>query len=131
MANYYGTNVAAEPVTVGKSSSTRIVRAMWVAGWYAVLKQTVETETKRYEGLSLSGAESLCVSSETSTLNGVERSHLGGATVRNGDRWMHCDDCWGTRKIASMSRISPHMYAVDVTTETLSVSAGSGTLERT
>lgn len=132
MANYYHTNVAATAYTVSKQASTRTVRSMWLSGQYFSLRQTVTTEVVRYEGLGLSDARNLCVSSETSVLNGTTRNHLGGANVTNGSgagaSWMYVDACWGTVVEASMTQRSPNMYDVTISTTTLTVAAGDAGL---
>lgn len=129
---YYGTNTTATRYPVSKTKDSRIVRAMWINGWYAVLKQTTTTTVEHYEGVGADSLnEILALSGETSTLNNTTRSYLGGATVTYGGSWMHCDDCWGTRVTVATRTISPHMWAADVTTEVIDVVAGSGSLTKT
>ena len=133
---YYGTNVTATKYKVSESKEVRIIRAMWLSGWYATIKQTVTTKVEHYEGVDEASINDIkAFAEETSTLNGTTRPYLGGATVTRSSggvsSWMHCDDCWGTRVSVSARRMSPHMWEADVTTETMDVSAGSGTLEKT
>lgn len=133
---YYGTDNTATGYVISKTKDVRIVRAMWLSGWYAVLKQTTETTVTHYEGVGEDSlADLLANAKETSTLNGTTRQYLGGATVTRSSggtsSWMHCDDCWGTRVNVSARRMSPHMWEADVTEEVMTVDAGSGTLELT
>lgn len=123
MANYYNTNVTANPVLVSQSSETHIVRATWLNGQYFALSQTVTTTVQKYEGIGLADAQALCVSTESSTLGGVTRNYLGGAELRSsGGAWMYADACWGTQTSATMNAMSPNMYEVTVTTQTMTVS---------
>lgn len=129
MAKYYGTNTTAHPVTVSRSSNKRTVRAMWISGQYFAIQQDVTTTVQRYEGIGYDDAVALCVSSESSTLDGgTTRNYLGGAKVENTTThaWMYADACWGTRVSASMNAMSPNMYEVTVQTDTMDVTAGTG-----
>jgi hypothetical protein len=135
---YYGTSTTATGYKVSESKDVRIVRAMWLSGWYAIIKQSTVTTVTHYEGLSEASLTDLkAMAVESSTLSGTERAYLGGATVTRSSggvsSWMHCDDCWGTRVSVSARRMSPHMWAADVTTEVMDVSTdtASGTLEKT
>ena len=133
---YYGTDNTATGYVVSKTKDVRIVRAMWLSGWYAVLKQTTLTTVAHYEGVDEASLDDLLdKAKETSTLSGTTRPYLGGATVTRSSggtsSWMHCDDCWGTRVNVSARRMSPHMWEADVTEEVMTVDAGSGTLELT
>ncbi len=133
---YYGTTTTATGYKVSESKDVRIVRAMWLSGWYAVLKQETTTTVTHYEGLDENSLADLkAMAGESSTLNNTARAYLGGATVTRSSggvsSWMHCDDCWGTRVSVSARRMSPHMWEADVTEEVMTVSAGSGTLEKT
>lgn len=133
---YYGTSTTASSYKVSESKDVRIIRAMWLSGWYAVIKQAVTTTVEHYEGVDdASLADIKALASESSTLNNTARAYLGGATVTRSSggvsSWMHCDDCWGTRVSVSARRMSPNMWEADVTTEVMEVSAGSGTLELT
>lgn len=127
MAKYYGTNTTAQPVTVSRSSNKHTVRAMWISGQYFAIQQDVTTTIQRYEGIGYDDAVALCVSSETSTLNGTTRNYLGGARAENASHsWMYADACWGTRVSASMNAMSPNMYEVTVQTDVMTVSVGAG-----
>lgn len=122
MANYYNTNVQADPVLESQSSETHIVRATWLNGQYFALSQKITTTVKRYEGIGEADAQALCVSTESSTLSGVTRAYLGGAELRSsGGAWMYADACWGTQTSATMNRMSPNMFEVTVTTQTMEV----------
>ena len=112
-----------------KSSDTRTFRAMWIAGWYAVVNQTIVTVEEEWYGLSKTDAESLCITSETSTLDGATRNYLGGMTAYSSSganaSWMRADACWGVRVVSVMAHTgsSPNLYSVHRTTQTITASA--------
>lgn len=70
--------------------------------------------------------------SETSTLNGVTRNYLGGATLTQNapqgspSAWCWSAGCWGTKVTTSLNRIGDtNLYHVTKTTVVYTVS-GSG-----
>ena len=126
---YYGTNTAVEPVVVSVSKDKRVFQESWIGGGRFVLIQATVTTVEHYEGVSLAVANDLCVSSESSTLNGDTRPYLGSATVAAqgvGAASMDATSCWGTRVTSSLRRMGlSSMYEVDVTTEVMDVSTTS------
>lgn len=127
MAVYYRTNVTAEPVTVAESKDSRVFQDAWIGGGHFVLIQTTVTTVQHYEGVSLQDARALCTSSESSTLEGVSRPHLGGVRLYAsgvGASWMDVAACWGTRVSSALRRMGlSSMYEVDVTTEVMTVAS--------
>lgn len=92
------------------------------------------TTTETWLGLSYTDAESVCVASESSTLNGVTRSYLGSAkiTVSTGgvSVWNTIDGCWGTKVTSQLSRMGDNnCYQVTRTTTEMTVTNAGGTLD--
>lgn len=82
---------------VRKSSESRLIRTMNLNGWQAVLWQSEDRTEEEWRGLSKSDAESLCVSSESSSLGGKTRPYLGGASTSSGLASLWAYSCWGTK----------------------------------
>lgn len=94
----YATDGHRTDVRVQKNQ--RVIRQMNLNGWQAVIIQTETVSEETWVGLSKVEAESFCVASESSTLNGSTRPYLGGCTVSNTTPFessIYATACWGTR----------------------------------
>lgn len=83
--------------------------------------------------MSYSDADSVCVASESSTLNGTTRAFLGGAKITVADggvsQWATIEGCWGTRVTSQLSRMGDtNCYMVTRTTTVLSVTNNGGSM---
>ena len=121
-----------EHVTVNKT--TRVLQAMSINNNYCRLVQTTTTTTEEWRGLNYTDAQSVCVASETSTLNGVTRSYLGSAkisvTATASTSWATIDGCWGTKVTSQLSRMGDtNCYQVTKTTEQMSVTNYGGSMQ--
>lgn len=88
---------------------------------YCRLIQTTTTTTETWVGLKYSDADSVCVASETSVLNGVTRNYLGGARITVSasgvSQWATIEGCWGTKISSQLSRMGDtNLYMVTKTT---------------
>lgn len=125
------TNGHREHVSVSKTK--RVLQAMSINNNYCRLIQTSTTTTEEWYGLKYSDADSVCTASETSTLNGVTRSFLGGAKISVSSsgvtQWATIEGCWGTRVTSQMQRMGDtNLYQVSKTTEVLTVTNNGGNL---
>lgn len=121
-----------EHTTVNKA--TRVLQAMSINNNYCRLVQTTTTTTEEWRGLNYADAQSVCVASETSTLNGVTRNYLGSAkisvTATASTAWATIDGCWGTKVTSQLSRMGDtNCYQVTKTTEQMSVTNYGGSMQ--
>lgn len=119
-------------VTVQKNS--KVLQAMNINSNYCRLIQTSTTTTEEWFGLNYTDASTVCVASETSTLNGTTRNYLGSAkiTVSTGGAttWATIEGCWGTRITSQLQRMGDtNLYHVVKTTEVLNVTNNGGSME--
>lgn len=80
----YATTTTGHREHVSKSSSTKVLQMLYGFGGtvIGVIIQDSTTVTEEWFGLTYNDANSLCVSSETSTLNGTTRQYLGSALLQ-------------------------------------------------
>ena len=121
-----------EHVQVQKDSRTLQTLAM--GSKIAKLTQSIVTTTEVWLGLSYADAQTVCIASESSTLNGVTRSYLGTAkfSLQYGTStyWAINEGCWGTKITSQLSRMGDtNCYQVTKTTQELSVQNYGGELE--
>ena len=117
--------------TVKKSSDTRVIRRLQISSTSGVIIQTTTTTEETWVGLSKSDALTLCVSSETSVLNGTTRPYLGAAKITietsGMSMWATEESCWGTKISTSIQRMSDtNLYQVSRTTVEMDVSNSGG-----
>lgn len=120
-----------EHVTVAKD--VKVLQAMRINSTYCRLIQTTTTTTEVWLGLSYADASSVCVASESSTLNGTTRAFLGGAKITVADggvsQWATIEGCWGTKVSSQLSRMGDtNCYQVTKTTIDMTVSNNGGSL---
>lgn len=115
-----------------RSSDYRTLKLFAIGAAQGVISQQTVSSDESWTGLSKSDAESLCISYNESTLNGVKRNYLGGVSLRIGGGGIYtsaeCDECWGKRVTSSMQRIGDtNLYEVHRTTEDLTIYTSGGT----
>lgn len=120
-----------EHVSVNKDS--RVLQLMNISGNQCRLIQSTVTTTETWLGLSYADASSVCVASESSTLDNVTRNYLGSAKITFSSGgvsvWNTCDGCWGTKVTSQLSRMGDNnCYQVVRTTTEMEVSNVGGTL---
>jgi hypothetical protein len=120
-------------VSVQKDS--KVLQAMNINGNYCRLIQSTTTTTEEWFGLSYDDAQSVCVASETSVLNGQTRNYLGGARISvssgGASSWATIEGCWGTRVVSQLQRMGDtNLYHVSRTTDALDVTNNGGTMEK-
>lgn len=97
----YATTTSGHREHVTVSKSTKVLQAMAINNNFCRLVQTITSTTEEWFGLSYADALSVCVASESSTLNGTTRSYLGSAKISvssgSASQWAIIDGCWGTR----------------------------------
>lgn len=126
----YATTTSGHQTNVTKNKDSKVLQLLYFfVTIVGVIIQDTETTTEEWFGLSYSDANSLCVSSETSTLNGTTRSYLGNAKLLHntlGGGWCMSPSCWGTKVTTSINRMSDtNLYHV-VRTTTVYTVRGSG-----
>ena len=122
-----------EHVTVNKES--RVLQAMNINSTYCRLIQTSVTTTETWLGLSYTDANSVCIASESSTLNGTTRAYLGGARISvsttGATSWATVEGCWGTKITSQMSRMGDtNCYQVTKTTQVMDVTNSGGQMTK-
>lgn len=113
-----------DPISVSKDR--RLLKSDYINGIFTNVFQNTTTTVEQYRGLSQTDAESVCVSSTSSTLSGVTRSYLGGVrvTIASGmtRTWFTVMGCWGTEVSSVLSRDSDsHLFSVTKTTKTMTI----------
>ena len=128
----YATTTTGHKPHVSSSVDTKVVQQLIVWGNIdGTITQKAETTVEEWDGLSYDDAHGLMVASETSTLNGVTRNYLGGATltqnVSSGPAaYCWATGCWGTKVTTSYNKMGEtNLYHVTKTTVVYTVS-GSG-----
>ena len=117
---------------VSSSVDTKVVQQLIVWGNIdGTITQKAETTVEEWYGLSYTDANNLMEASETSTLNGVTRNYLGGATLAQAHGYpvaAYCwaTGCWGTKVTTTLNRMGDtNLYHVTKTTVDYTV-YGSG-----
>jgi hypothetical protein len=77
----YATTTTGYHPNVSKNKDTKVLQALSINNNYVRLIQTSTTTTEEWLGLSYTDANSLCIASERSNLNGVTRNYLGSARI--------------------------------------------------
>lgn len=126
----YATKTTGYIPNVSKTKDTKIVANLtyWGNTWGNILQDTTVT-IDRWIGLSYSDAQSLLVSTEESTLNGVTRPFLGDARlISEGGAYVTAIGCWGLKVTSAIQKMGDtNLYEVTRTTTDLSVrGTGSG-----
>lgn len=118
---------------VTESKESKVIQMLYFfTSVVGVIIQDITTTTEEWFGLSHTDASQLCISSETSTLNGTERAYLGSALLSYnvlGGGWCRSPSCWGVKVVTSINRMGEtNCYHVTRTTTTYSVrGAGENT----
>lgn len=125
----YATTTTGYIPHVSKTKDTKIVANLtyWGNTWGNILQDTTVT-IDRWVGLSYSDAQSLLVSTEESTLNGVTRPFLGDARlISEGGAYVTAIGCWGLKVTSAIQKMGDtNLYEVTRTTTEFSV-RGTGT----
>lgn len=121
-----------EHVTVSKS--TKVLQAMAINNNFCRLVQTTTQTTEEWLGLSYTDALSVCVASESSTLDGTTRNYLGSAKISvsgpTATQYAYVDGCWGTRISSQLSRMGEtNCYQVTKNIEEMTVRNYGGSME--
>lgn len=129
----YATTETGHREHVSTSKSSKVIQAMNINGMYCRLIQTSDVTTEEWLGLNYSDAQSVCVASESSSLNGVTRPYLGSARISvssgGASQWATVSGCWGTRVTSQLQRMGDtNCYHVTRTTEILSVTNSGGSM---
>ena len=124
---------------VSKSVDTKVVQQLIVWGNIdGTITQKAETTVEEWYGLSYTDANNLIEASETSTLNGVTRNYLGGATLTQNagypvSAYCWATGCWGKKITTAINRMGDtNLYHVQKTTTEYTVyGSGNNTLTLT
>lgn len=133
----YATTTTGHRPHVTVSKDTRMLQSMYATVdqsiTFARLIQRTTTTTEVWLGLKYSDAQSVCVASETSTLNGTTRNFLGGARIQvgagTGSKYTTVEGCWGTKVSSQLSRMGDtNCYQVTRTTQEFVVFNNGGSM---
>ena len=135
----YATTTNGHRPHISKSVDTKVVQQLIVWGNIdGTITQKAETTVEEWNGLSYTDASNLMEASETSTLNGITRNYLGGATLTQNQGYpvaAYCwaTGCWGTKKTTTLNRMGDtNLYHVQKTTVVYTVyGSGNNTLTLT
>ena len=117
----YATTTTGHREHVQVQKDRRVLQTLAMGSKIAKLTQNSTTTTETWVGLSYADASSVCVSSESSTLNGTTRAYLGTAKLTlsygTSNYWVINEGCWGTKVTSQMSRMGDtNCYQVTKTT---------------
>lgn len=105
----YATTTTGHREHVQVNKDVRVLQAVNINNTFCRLIQTTTTTTEVWLGLKYTDAQSVCVASETSTLNGTTRNYLGSAKIQVGSGtaslWATIDGCWGTKVSSQLARM--------------------------
>ena len=135
----YANTTNGHRTNVSKSVDTKVVQQLIVWGNIdGTITQKAETTVEEWFGLSYTDANNLIEASETSTLNGVTRNYLGGATLTQNHGFpvaAYCwaTGCWGKKITTTINRMGDtNLYHVQKTTTEYTVyGSGDNTLTLT